>query len=233
MTRLTPYRLLKLLKDTSLGIQTIELLADFLRGRRSILSASGDWREITVVMIPKEGKDLSRAKGWRPIVLINCLLKLMDKVIANELQHLPLFHQGQFESRKGKSAIDMAIQATSEAQLEKTEGRGCAWVLGNIKSVFNYTRKLNVLDRLTKIRNQDMEGIMRYIHWFYQPRTAELTWGGETRKATVIKSGVPQGSHLSPVLFLIGVAKAFESADLRIEREITSHKVKIYSYRPT
>ena len=40
----------------------------------------------------------------------------------------------------------------------------------------------------------------------------------------------PQGSPLSPVLFLIGVAKALESADIRIEREILSHKVKVYSY---
>ena len=92
------YRLLKLLKDTRLGLQTIKTLADFLRGRRSILSGAGDGREITVVMIPKEGKDLTRAKGWRPIVLINCLLKLMDKAVANKLQHLPLFHKGQFGS---------------------------------------------------------------------------------------------------------------------------------------
>ena len=64
-----------------------------MRRRRTVLSGSGDGRDITVVMISKGGKDLSRAKGWRPIVLINCLLKLMDKVVANELQQLPLFHQ--------------------------------------------------------------------------------------------------------------------------------------------
>lgn len=75
-------------------------------------------REITVVMIPKVGKDWTKAKRWRPIVLINYLLNLMDKVIVNELQSLLVFHHGQFGSGKGKSAIDMAIQATSEAQLE-------------------------------------------------------------------------------------------------------------------
>ena len=39
-----------------------------------------------VVMIPKEGKDLNRTKGWRLIVLINYLLKLIDQVVTNELQ---------------------------------------------------------------------------------------------------------------------------------------------------
>ena len=36
---------------------------------------------MTVVLIPKEGKDLIRAKGWKPIVLMSCLLKLMDKAV--------------------------------------------------------------------------------------------------------------------------------------------------------
>ena len=130
---------------------------------------------------------------------------------------------------KRQSAIDMARQATTEAQLERTKGRSYAWALGDIKSAFNYTQKANVLARL-EILDKLLENNKRYIHWFYQPWTAELTWDGETRKTTTIKSGVPQGSPASPVLFLIGVAKAFENADTRIVREINSHKVKIYSY---
>ena len=199
-----------------------------MRGRRTVLSGSEDGRDITVVMIPKGGKDLSRAKGWRPIVLINCLLKLMDKVVANELQQLPLFHQYQYGSRKGKRTMDMVIQATTEAQLERTKGKGCAWALGDIRSAFNYTRKANVLDRIAKA--QGTEGIRRYVHWFYQPRNAELTWDGQTRTIAIIKSGVPQGSLLFPVLFLLGIAQALDSADTRIAREITTHKVKVYSY---
>ena len=161
------YRLLKLLKDTRLGSQTIDILADFLSGRRTILSGLGDGREITVVMIPKIGKALNKVKGWRPIVLINCLLKLMDKVVANILQDLSVFHQGQYGSRKNRSVIDMAIQATTEAQLEKAKGRNYMWALGDIKSAFNYTCKANVMDRLLENENktgQSMEGLRRYIH---------------------------------------------------------------------
>lgn len=78
---------------------------------------------------------------------MNCVLKLMDKVVANELQQMDdLFHCGQFGSRKGRAAMDMAIQATTEAQLEMAKGKGCH---GNyIKSAFNYTRKDTVLARI-------------------------------------------------------------------------------------
>ena len=194
-----------------------------MRSRRSLLSGGGDGREVTVVMIPQEGKDLSKAKGWRPIVLMNCLLRLKDKVVANELQQLDLFHQEQFRSRKAKAAIYMAIQ---EAQLEMVKGKGCAWALGDI----NYTRTDTVLARLRQKQYPDADGLTRYIHWFYQPQKAELTWDGEVRTVTTVKSGIPQGSPLPPVPFLIGVAKVLEDADLRIHREIPSHQVKIYSY---
>ena len=170
------YRLLKEIMNIELGEQSLGVLADFLRGRRSLLSSTGDGREVTVVMIPKEGKDLSKVKGWRPMVLMNCLLKLMDKVVANELQKLDnLFHQGQFGSRRGKAAIDMAIQATTAAQLEKAKGRGCAWALGDIKSAFYYTRKNTVLARLRQKQpnNTHLEGLARYVHWFYQSQAAD------------------------------------------------------------
>ena len=103
-----------------------------------------------VVMIPKTGKDLSKVKGWRPIVLMSCLLKLMHKVIAEELQCLPIFHDSQYGSRKGKAAIDMALQATTEAQLSNAEGKQVAWALGDIKSAFKYVQKESVISRLKK-----------------------------------------------------------------------------------
>ena len=131
-----------------------------------------------------------------------------------------------------RAAIDMAIQATTEAQLERAEGRGCAWAMGDIKSAFNYTRKSTVLARLQQKdpNHAHLEGLTRYIQWCYQSREADITWDGEIRTKTSIKSGVPQGSPLSPVLFLIGVAKVFEDADLRIQKEISSHQIKTFSY---
>lgn len=122
---------------------------------------------MTVVMIPKTGKDLSAIKGWRPIVLMSCLTKLMHKVVANQLQQLNVFHPGQFGPRKGKSAMDMAIQATTEAQIGLSKGKQVAWALGDIKSTFNYVQKDTVISKLG-----GHEGIIRYLHWFFQLRQA-------------------------------------------------------------
>ena len=48
----------------------------------------------------------------------------------------------------GKAEIDMAIQATTEAQLGMVKWKGCAWALGDIKSAFNYTRNGTALARI-------------------------------------------------------------------------------------
>ena len=151
----------------------------------------------------------------------------MDKVVASELQQLNIFHPGQSGSRKGKAAMDMAIQATIEAQLSLNQGKQAAWALRDIKSTFNYVQKDTVL-RLAKLMGH--KGLTRYIHWFFQPRQAMITWNGEARGTTTIGAGVPQGSPLSPVTFIIAVAKALEDADKRILREIPTHSVKTYFY---
>ena len=200
----------------------------FLRGRRTTLSGEGDGRDITVVMISKPGKDLTAAKGWRSIFLISCLLNLMDKVVAKTLQQLDVFYHGHFGSRKGKAAMDMAIQATTEAQLSLKKGKQVAWALGDVKSAFNYVLKNTVLAKLKGYRG--CEGLTRYIHWFFQPRQATISWDGENWGTTVVEASVPQGSPLSPVVFLIAIAKALEDADIQIARDFPTHLVKTYSY---
>jgi len=37
-------------------------------------------------MLPKLGKDHTKVKGWRPIVLANTTGKLAEKIIAQKLQ---------------------------------------------------------------------------------------------------------------------------------------------------
>ena len=40
------------------------------------------WREMTMVMISKLGKIPREVKGWQPIVLVNTVGKLGEKLIA-------------------------------------------------------------------------------------------------------------------------------------------------------
>ena len=72
-----------------------------------------------IVLIGKPGKDLSLVKGWRPIALSNCIHKLCEKVVADELQgarHEGLLFYGAFGGRKGVSFMDeLALAVVTES----------------------------------------------------------------------------------------------------------------------
>jgi len=49
-------------------------------------------------------------KGWRPIVLANTTGKLVEKILAQELQrHGKLWHERAFAGRKERGAIDSVM----------------------------------------------------------------------------------------------------------------------------
>jgi len=113
------YRLIKFINDTELGQY---LLHDLARSAEGSEPPIHEPKGLMMVMIPKPSKDLSKLKGWRPIVLANTIGKLCDKVVANRLQRHPeLMHQLQYGSRKGRSATDamMIIIIVTRKELGK------------------------------------------------------------------------------------------------------------------
>jgi len=147
-----------------------------------------------MVMIPKLGKDHSKAKGWRPIVLLNTVGKLADKVVAGMLgKRRELFHERAFAGRKGRGAID-SVMLMDELR-RKTGGE----VYGrDIKSAFNS------LDR--EVVRQVLAGhedICEYVDHFLRPRNFKVKVDGRKIGEGTMVGGTPQGSPLSPALFTV------------------------------
>ena len=96
------YRLVKLAVKGPLREALFEQITEEL-SNGTILE---EWQACKVVMIPKQGKDHQEARAWRPINLINCMGKLVEKVVANDLQRVAgLFHKHQFGYWRGRSAM--------------------------------------------------------------------------------------------------------------------------------
>ena len=62
-----------------------DALFDQIAGELSNGTMPEEWQACKVVMIPKPGKDHREVRAWRPINLINCVGKLAEKVVANDL----------------------------------------------------------------------------------------------------------------------------------------------------
>ena len=86
-----------------------------------------EWQQMKVVMITKPKRDLTKTKNWHPINLINCIRKLGEKVVADQLQDAGLFDKHQFGSIRGRSATEVVFRAVTKAQCCLDGGGGVAW----------------------------------------------------------------------------------------------------------
>jgi len=166
------YYLLKLIQQTNLGqALLIDIATTILTGELGDI-----WRALYMVMIPKPGKDLALVKFWCPIALANTVWKLSDKVITNSLQQLNLFHDIQYGSRTGRSAVDLLMLIVSTAKVEMAKGARVTPLGRDIISAFNNLRSGPLLHTLTP-QNIHPPSVT-YISNFLHTRTFNIGWDG-------------------------------------------------------
>jgi len=191
------YRLIKAIKDTPLEQGLLqEVVENLLKG-----VIPKRWKEMRVVLIPKPGRDLTKTKSWRPINLINCIGKLEEKVVADQLQEANLLHHHQFGGVKGRSALEVVFRAVVKVRRCIAKGGEVAWGFWDIKGGFQNVIKEDVMQRM-----EESEGGRQWKKWvaeFMGKREFLVSWDGKDRGMGRTNLGVPQGSPLSPVIFLI------------------------------
>ena len=100
------------------------------------------WHTGTVIILPKLGKpDYSVAKAYRPITLLECCGKLLEKIVASHILHDNLVHQlipsSQFGSRNYSCAVDAATCLTHNISDTLKSRNAGALILFNIQGFFD------------------------------------------------------------------------------------------------
>ena len=111
------------------------------------------WKSALVVALPKPGKnDYSSPHSHRPIQLIECLGKLVEKVIAKcltfdagKFDPLPF---NQFGGRSNSSSLDAGLSLTHDIQTACHKGLVSSFLAVDIKGFFDHVhhnRMIHVL----------------------------------------------------------------------------------------
>jgi ribonuclease HI len=158
----------------------------------------------TVVLRKAAPRDFRLPKSYHPIALLSTLGKVLESIIASRvswaLEEYGLLPKGHLGGRKGVS-IDHAIQLILD-EVHRAWGHGhkASMLLLDISRAFDNVSHQRLIHNIQTMR---LGWIASWLQSFLSNRHTRLQLPGFLSKVFTTSTGIPQGSPLSPILFLI------------------------------
>lgn len=162
------------------------------------------WKIAEVIMIAKPGKPPEKPESYRPISLLPVLSKLFEKLIHKRLlpilEKRRLIPQHQFGFRQNHSTIDQVHRITHIIEEALENKKVCSAIFLDVSQAFDkvWHEGLNYKLRKT-LPKQYAELLQSYL----TNRYFRIKHEDAFSEPKLIKAGVPQGSVLGPLLYVL------------------------------
>ncbi|KAF4421507.1 putative RNA-directed DNA polymerase from transposon X-element [Colletotrichum fructicola] len=171
------------------------------------------FKESYTVVLKKEGKDnYTLPKSYRPIALLSCVGKALERLVADDLQRLALKYglipptQYGFAGKSCTKALELIVNTVLNGwRATTTDKKWRTTLLGlDISGAFNHVNR----QELIKIFAE--KGIplwaLRFVWSFLSDQCTSVKLPGHTSAKFWVNVRIPQGSPLSPILFALFAA---------------------------
>lgn len=166
------------------------------------------FKHAEVVILPKAGKrDRSLPKSYRPIALLSCLGKGLERLLARRINFwalkLKILARDQCSAISKRSAVDLTTALASDIEEAWAKGLVAGMLTVDVKGAFDGVLANRLIQRL---REQGWPNcLVQWVRSFLANRTAHIRLDKVKSKAFSVLCGLPQGSPISPILFLLYV----------------------------
>lgn len=164
------------------------------------------WKKAQITAIYKKG-DKSEAGNYRPVSLTSIICKTMETLVRDHIvsymRQNDMFTPQQFGFLAGRSISLQMLEVLDKWTEALDTGRSIDCIYLDFKKAFDTVPHNRLLSKLKayKFSNQ----ILNWINSFLNNRMQRVTVNGEHSEWTRVSSGIPQGSVLGPILFVMFV----------------------------
>ena len=162
------------------------------------------WKDALVIPIPKTG-NLSQVKNYRPISLLPLPGKLLEKLVHNQistfLETNNVLVNEQHGFRKEHSTIHSVAQLVKYISTKSDRVLPTLVTFVDFRKAFDCVQHPTLLDKLGRL-NID-EGSLGWFQSYLTGRRQRVLANGALSSYQNITQGVPQGSVLGPLFYII------------------------------
>ena len=166
------------------------------------------WKSAIVKLIPKPNKDAKYAKNFRPISLLSCVGKVLERIIANRLsaymEEKNLFSKTQSGFRRKHMTSEQLLRLSEESFSSFKKQQVTAALFLDAEAAFDRCWHSGIMYKLKKNLNLPNR-FVRLISSFLTDRTLKVLYDGHYSHVVPLGAGTPQGSPLSPIIYIIYV----------------------------
>ena len=175
-----------------------------------------------VIPIFKKGTK-TEMSNYRPISITNPIAKIIERLLhvrmTNYLEKFKILYDFQFGFRKNYSTSIAVIDVVNMIQNELFQGNYVLGVFMDLQKAFD---TVNIQILLAKLEHYGFRG--PYLDWFNSYLTNRLQFtevNGASSLSRTVTCGIPQGTVLGPLLFLLYIND--------IANSVTKSQIKLFA----